>query len=71
MQILKLVWFWFGLTLNVPVNSYGHVGMVCSPNTTFICASLTKRVISGREENGHRHYYMINLRKSMGLGSNN
>ena len=27
--------FWFGLILYVPVNSYGHVGTVSSPNHTF------------------------------------
>ena len=26
---------WFGLILYVPVNSYGHVGMVSSPYYTF------------------------------------
>ena len=25
----------FGLMLNVPVNSYGHVGMISLPNHTF------------------------------------
>ena len=37
---------WFGLILYVPVNSYGHVGMVTSPNHTFSLASLTKRLTS-------------------------
>ena len=26
---------WFGLILCIPVNSYGHVGMVSSPSHTF------------------------------------
>ena len=35
--------FLFGLTLlNFPVNSYGHVGTISSPNHTFFWASLTK-----------------------------
>ena len=38
--------FWFGLVLYVPVNSYGHVGMVSSQNHTFTWASLTKQLIS-------------------------
>ena len=34
-----VVGFFFGLILNVPVNSYGHVGMVSSPHhtLTFSC----------------------------------
>ena len=36
----------FGLMLNVPVNSYGHVRMVSSPNNTFSWASLTKQLTS-------------------------
>ena len=37
----------FGLTFNVPVNSYGHVEIVSSPNHTFFSwASLTKRLTS-------------------------
>ena len=32
--------FWFGLMLNVPVNSYGHVGTVSSPNHTFFLGKL-------------------------------
>ena len=35
-----------GLILNVPVNSYGYVGTVNSPNHTFSCASLTRRLTS-------------------------
>ena len=30
----------FGLVLNVPVNSYGHVGTVSSPNHTFFLGKL-------------------------------
>ena len=30
----------FGLMLNVPVNSYGHVGTVSSPNHTFFLGKL-------------------------------
>ena len=36
--------FGFGLLLYVPVNSYGHVGMVSSPNYTFSGASLNKHL---------------------------
>ena len=36
----------FSLMLYVPVNSYGHVGVVSSPNHTFSWASLTKRLTS-------------------------
>ena len=32
--------FWFGLLLLVPVNSYGHVGTVSSPNLTFFLGKL-------------------------------
>ena len=35
-----------GLILNIPVNSYGHVGMVSSPNHTFSLTCLTKRLTS-------------------------
>ena len=31
----------FGLWFYAPVNSYGHVETVSSPNHTFSCASLT------------------------------
>ena len=31
---------WFGLMLKFPVNSYGHVGMVSSPNHTFFLGKL-------------------------------
>ena len=34
---LSLSSVWFALLLNFPVNSYGHVGMVSSPNHTFKC----------------------------------
>ena len=30
----------FGLILNIPVNSYGHVGTVGSPNLTFFLGKL-------------------------------
>ena len=32
--------------LYIPVNSYGHVGMVSSPNQTFSWASLTNQLTS-------------------------
>ena len=32
--------FWFGLMLYIPVNSYGQVGMVSSPNHTFFLGKL-------------------------------
>ena len=74
------------LLLYVPVNSYGHYGTDSSPNHTFSCASLNKRLtitsctyfhsyltttllndsFSGKEENDHRNYFMINLHESMG-----
>ena len=38
--------FFFGLMLNVPVNNYGHVGMLRSPYHTFSWASLTKQLTS-------------------------
>ena len=34
------------LLLYVPVNSYGHYGMVSSPNNTFSWASLNKGLTS-------------------------
>ena len=47
LESLILVCFCFGLVLYAPVNSYGHVGMVSSPNHTFYSwASLTKRLTS-------------------------
>ena len=36
-----MVWFLFGLLSYVAVNSYGHVGMVSSPNHTFSWACKT------------------------------
>ena len=39
---VKIVWF----DSYVPVNIYGHVGTVGSPNQTFSWASLTKRLTS-------------------------
>ena len=36
--------FWFGSMLYVPVNSYGHVGMVSSPNHTFSLGKLEQAV---------------------------
>ena len=39
------LFYLFGLMLNFPVNSYGHVGMVSSPDHTF-GASLTKLLTS-------------------------
>ena len=35
-----------GFILDLSVNSYGHVGMVSSPNHTFSWASLAKRLTS-------------------------
>ena len=32
--------FWFGLIIYVPVNTYGHVGKVSSPNHTFFLLKL-------------------------------
>ena len=46
MVYLVVVVFWFGLMLNVPVNSYVHVKMASSPNHTFLGASLTKQLTS-------------------------
>ena len=37
---------WFGLMFYVPVNSYGYVETVSSPNHTFFCVSLTKQLTS-------------------------
>ena len=59
--------FWlFGLMLYVPVNSYGPVGKVSSPNNTFYWESLTKRLTSTlcsrREDNGRRNYFMISAK---------
>ena len=34
------LWFWFGLLLYIPVNSFGHVGTVSSPNYTFFVDKL-------------------------------
>ena len=34
----------FGLLLNIPVNSYGHVGTVSSPNHTIFLGKLDKAV---------------------------
>ena len=45
----KMVWIlfiWFGVMLNIPVNSYGHVGMVSLPTTPFSWANLTKWLTS-------------------------
>ena len=36
----------FVLLLNVPVNIYGHVGIVSSPNHTFSWAGLTQQLTS-------------------------
>ena len=35
---------WFGLMFNVPVNSYGNVRMVSSPNSTFFLGKLDSAV---------------------------
>ena len=40
------VFFWFGLILNVPVNSCGHVRMVRSPNDTIFLDKLDYRKCS-------------------------
>ena len=45
--------YWFGLIFYVPVNSYGHVETVCSPNHTFYWVSLTKRLTSTSCTNVH------------------
>ena len=37
--------FWFGLLLYVPVNNYGPVGTVSSPNHTFFLGKLERAVI--------------------------
>ena len=42
-SVCLCLFLFFGLLLYVPVNSYGHVGTVSSPNATFSCESLTKR----------------------------
>ena len=39
--LINLFFFFFGLRFYDPVNSYGHVEMVRSPNHTFSSASLT------------------------------
>ena len=44
--LIRLIVVWFDLILNFPVNSYGHVGTVSSPNHTFSWASLTKQLTS-------------------------
>ena len=36
--------FWFGLKLNVQVNSYGHAGTVSSPRHIFFLGKLDKAV---------------------------
>ena len=42
--------FWFGLQLYVQVNSYGHVGMVSSPNHTFFLGKLEQAVCQYLED---------------------
>ena len=39
-----LLFFFFGLTLYVSLNSYGHVSMVSSPSHTFFLAKLDNAV---------------------------
>ena len=46
---IKLLFIFFGLLLYVPVNSYGHVGTVSSPNHTFFLGNLEQAV---------NHYFM-------------
>ena len=41
---LKIDFVWFGLKLNIQVNSYGHVGTVSSPNHTFFLGKLDEAV---------------------------
>ena len=41
-QYFKL--FWFGLLLYVPGNSFGHEGMVSSPNYTLFLGKLEQAV---------------------------
>ena len=36
----QFMFFWFGLVLYVPVNSYGNVGTVSSPNHTLFLGKL-------------------------------
>ena len=43
---LTVLFCLIGLLLYIPVNSYGHVGTVSSPNHTFSWASLNKRLTS-------------------------
>ena len=38
------LYYVFCFVLNVPVNSFGHVGMVSSPNHTLSWTNLTKRL---------------------------
>ena len=70
----------------IPVNSYGHVGSVSSPNHTFFLGNRDFAVsqyfmhilslvtdnkpswISGRDENGGRNHFMMNLQESIGPG---
>ena len=46
LQIRNIFIYLFGFVLYVPVNSYGHVGVVISPSHTFSWASLTKQLTS-------------------------
>ena len=39
-SLLNIMLFFFGLILFVSVNSYGHVGMISSPNHTFVLGKL-------------------------------
>ena len=71
----------FGLRLYLPVNSYGHVKMVSSPNHTFSWANLTKLrahffacnwqqpfVNQRKEKNDSGNNFTINLPESMESG---
>ena len=45
-SFVSQVCVWFGLRFYVPVNSYGYVETVSSPNHSFSCVSLIKRLTS-------------------------
>ena len=72
----------FSLMLNVPVKAMVMSGRSVRLTTFFSWACLIKNIlslvsdnslswISSREENGHKHYFMINSRESMGQGQEN
>ena len=81
-QFEDLVGWLVGLIRYIPVNSFGLVmpGPSVHLTTLFSWASLTKQLtstlcvtdklpwFSGREENGRRNYFLINLHESMEPG---